>query len=148
MIIPYASHAPVHAVQQSSNLSCLIKSRAHWKASLSPSFFLNLFFECSAKCFKMSQNISKCSVCVATSCLCLFSCLVCSCCCSACDGLRMFLRGLSLTPCYWGGSGHGLLGHSGGEGWELYQAPDKAVGTNNWQVALETNQLICMSKEM
>lgn len=32
----------------------------------------------------------------------------------------------------------------GTEGWGLYQASDKAAGTNNWQVALETEQLICM----
>lgn len=67
-------------------------------------FFFNNF---------LSVQQYKCSFCVATSCvmfLCAFFSAACSCCCSSCDGLWMFLRGLSLTQCHRGQNGHGLLG--------------------------------------
>lgn len=73
-----------------------------------------------------------------------FLCVAMSCLVSACASL-MLLVGYSWEVYHWHDvTEDGTLGHSGGEGWELYQASDKAAGTNNWQVALETDQLICM----
>lgn len=145
MIIPYASHAPLHTAQQSSHSSCLIKPRAHQITLLSLALFLMYFLS-------VQQNVgSKCSICVATSCL--FS-----------PRASLMLLVLDAEPsvrlcgCSWevyhwrgvtedGMESGSLLGH-GQEGMEGRGAQpafrQKLAGTNNWQVALKTDQLICM----
>lgn len=114
----------MHAVVTSTTKQFVIKSRAHWIALLPLFYFI---FQCSAVCF------SKCSFYVAVSCL------------VSVRASLVLLVWYSWEVYHWHDvTEDGTLGHSRGEGWELYQAPDKAAGTNNWQVALETNQLICM----
>lgn len=136
MIIPCAPHAPMHAVQQPGNLSCLINQSTLNSFSF---FFLRIFWVFS----NVSQNalyvLQRPVSCLAVP---LRRCG------SARDGLWTFLRGLSLTRCYWGRDGHDLLGHSWKrrKGESSTSPQTKAAGTNNWQVPLETDQLICMGQ--
>lgn len=152
MIIPYASHAPLHAAPQSSHSSCLIKPRAHQITLLSLAlFFFNVFFECSAKCWLKMFHLC-CNV-LSLVPACLFD-AASSWCCALCEALRMFLRGLSLTRCYQGRDGLRVptpprplrvTGRRGWNGEEPTSLQTKAGNlSNNWQVALETDQLICM----
>lgn len=100
--------------------------------------FSNVFLKMSLLCCNVLSHVSACLM--LSGCCHSFLLLLC---------VRVMVSGCPpLRVDHWrrvaeDGTDRGLPDHHAGEGWALWKALDKAAAaaeTNNWQVALETNQ--------